>query len=462
MATETAAQERVASEHAEEGKTVDLIQPPREPAKVERSSLPLSDQEQLVSQSAEIKRRGPTAIEVCVGLAVAVILAAFYWTYHTSPPSSETTSQPGSTAHLHSAGVANSDPDLFRKATRPTWQDFVIPQGASIETELVRTIKLQGQNQQIEAVTFSPDGRLLATASEQREDTAPNTVTFSNGSLQLWDADSGALVRVLQISVDAKSADAVWCAAFSPDSRLVAVTAETNIFLSNQVQGVQIWEAGSGSLLKNLPTTGTYAPERLAFSSDGKLLAGAIGMDTVLIWDLESQRLIRQLKHPNNPTDLAFQPGSHLLAVADNDQRQAVLLWDVDGPRLLHALHSNPPSYGSAVAFSPDGRTLATGHVNGRLHLWDVSEGRIIRTLRPADRNEVDSAAFSPEGGILAAVGFDRTEFWNPNTGNLLSVSEISSGRAHGNPLTFHPTEPLLAVVSGDSVEVRKLKPSSK
>jgi tetratricopeptide (TPR) repeat protein len=192
LATETAEQERVVSKRAAAGKTVDPVEPPGEPAKAEPPRQPLAEPEQLFSQS-EIKRRSLSAIEVLLLLAVAVILAVFFWTCHTSPPASETTSPPNKSARLQSGGAANFDPDLFRKPARPTWQDLVIPQGVPIEIELVRTIKPQGRNQYIESVAFSPDGRLWRRRRKSSNKLrltplSPVPARFSCGmpSLVLW------------------------------------------------------------------------------------------------------------------------------------------------------------------------------------------------------------------------------------------------------------------------------------
>jgi tetratricopeptide (TPR) repeat protein len=83
---EEAEAERVATETpAREDETADLVKPSTEPATVEGFSQPISDRDQLFSQFAETKKRGPTIIECLVGVAIAVILAAFLWTCHTSP-----------------------------------------------------------------------------------------------------------------------------------------------------------------------------------------------------------------------------------------------------------------------------------------------------------------------------------------------------------------------------------------
>jgi WD40 repeat protein len=207
----------------------------------------------------------------------------------------------------------------------------------------------------------------------------------------------------------------------------------------------------------------------LAFSPDGHLLAGASGGDLIVpIWDLDSGTQVRQLDHPNSAVAVAFQPNSQVLAVADNDQRQGVRLWDLDGSSLPHSLHSSPPSYGSAVAFSPDGQTLATRHANGRLHLWNVREERITHSLRVADRNDVLAVAFSPDGRILASIvylprdGFmvSELQLWNPRTGDRLSLSTNTD--LTGKFMAFDPAEPQLALARGDGIAIWKVKASQK
>lgn len=359
----------------------------------------------------------------------------------------------------------------------PTWPKLSTGRDVPIEMELIRTLKPEGANQHINSIAFSPDGRLLAAASDRREGgSAPANIVGTGGAARVWDIESGTQVRTLHATVDGRPPESVRGVTFSPDGKLIATSASltlspvgTPAYAEKRRQNLQLWNVGDGTLLQSFPT-----PEwgrgfdDLAFSSDGRLLAGTTeGDSSVPIWDLNSQALIGRPVNPNSAVRLAFQPMSHVLAVADNDQRQGVLLWQANGGRLLHSLHSNPPSYGSGVAFSPDGRTLVTGHFNGRVHLWNASDGQSLLTFQLPNHSNLQSFALSPDGRILVVIAsLDapapyptyELQLWDAATGKQLRLATHPS--ATSNLLVLDPAGPRLAVVSGDNVKVWRLGPS--
>jgi WD40 repeat protein len=375
----------------------------------------------------------------------------------------------------HSPNITPSRADSV--LLKPTWLGLGTGRDAPIEMELIQTLKPDGANQHINSIAFSPDGRLLAAATDRREGgSAPRYIVGTGGVARLWDIESGTLVRALHATVDGRPPESVRGVTFSPDGKLIATSASLTVspagtpgYAEKRRQNLQLWNVGDGTLLQSFPT-----PEwgrgfdDLAFSSDGRLLAGTTeGDSSVPIWDLSSQAIIGRPIHPNSAVRLAFQPMSHVLAVADNDQRQGVLLWQANGGGLLHSLHSSPPSYGSGVAFSPDGRTLVTGHFNGRVHLWNASDGQPLLTFQLPNHSHLESFALSPDGRTLtvlsslaapAAYPTYELQIWDTASGKQLRLA--THPNATSNLLVLDPAEPLLAVVSGDSVKVWRLGPS--
>jgi len=129
--------------------------------------------------------------------------------------------------------------------------------------------------------------------------------------------------------------------------------------------------------------------------------------------------------HDRWVNSVAFSPDGRLLASGSSDN--SVALWDVrrgEGERLLG--HAGPllGTLGAvfSVAFSSDGRTLASGGNDDTVRLWDVDSRRVIRTLETAGGN-VNAVAFSPDGRLLAAGGqLQRTELWDPRKGRRVGV----------------------------------------
>jgi len=191
----------------------------------------------------------------------------------------------------------------------------------------------KGHKAAITATAFSPDGRLLASGSDDR-------------SVRLWPLSGGEALATWQIK------HSVLALAFSPDGALLAV---------RTAEGYQIWRSASGELLDTLPG------ERLTFAGDGQRLAWVAmqnGKQVVRIWDVNSRQVIQTL--PTRGSELAFSPTGDLLAVSGPQ----VTLWQIENGELAHTL--TPPTVSGRLAFSPDGRLLLIAGWDGYLSLWGV------------------------------------------------------------------------------------------
>jgi RNA polymerase sigma factor (sigma-70 family) len=208
---------------------------------------------------------------------------------------------------------------------------------------------------------------------------------------------------------------------FSPDGRL---------FLSpdSDREGLHLHEATTGRVLHRLQPPrvrgdGSYrADTPPAFSADGRLLAiplpnptpivGTPARDTVQLWDTATGRPVRTLCPAGRaPETLAFSPDGVLLATSG--WRGKVQLWSVATGQLVHTLsgyedgnrHWDTPC---PLAFSPDGALLATGGKDNVVVLWETISGKVVRLLR-GHEGRVVSLTFSPDGRRLASGGADTT-----------------------------------------------------
>jgi WD40 repeat protein len=280
--------------------------------------------------------------------------------------------------------------------------------GKELKHHYVAAEKVHGQPGFFNArMTLSPDGKLLAGHDVHRDPV-----------VHLWDTATGKLVRSLPGPQKAPAEHL----AFSPDGRRLAT--------EDMDHAVHVWDLATGALIRRLdPPPGALNMScggRLAFSSDGRLLAvlehlGDCADGHVFLWDLAAGKEVRHFQD-RMPMSVALSPDSNVLATAG---RRGGVLWDVATGQQLCRLEDPGPDVWH-LAFSPDGRTLAGGwHIwkdtEPGVGLWETATGQ-LRCKFGGHRVYVSCLRFSLDGALLASGSEDTTALLWDVTGRHLAA----------------------------------------
>ncbi len=294
-----------------------------------------------------------------------------------------------------------------------------------------QTAVLKGHTDVVNSVAFSPDGRTVASASGLEAFVSFRTF---DDTVRLWDAATGKQTVVLQ-----GHTGSVNKVAFSPDGRIIASGSNDNT--------IRLWDVTTGTQTALLQGHKSWV-ESLAFCPDGRTLA-TVGSDAIRLWDTVTGKQTAVLKRLSESipqgysSSLAFSPDGRTIAVGggrtDIGDNKTIHLWDVSTKRQTAVLKGHHRLYIECIAFSPNGHTIAMGarSDDNTIHLWDVATRRQNVVLE-GHTNGVDSVAFSPDGRTLASRSLDKTiRLWDVATGKQTAVLE---GHTNGNTsVVFSP-----------------------
>jgi len=309
--------------------------------------------------------------------------------------------------------------------------------------ELVPMGNLRGHIGGIHAVALAPNGKTLASAG------------VLDSQVRLWDVEARKEQATLQQGTGAN----VYCVAFSPDGKFLAS--------GSNDKTIRLWEVATGKAQATLPNTvSIYA---VAFSPDGKTLASAGGFQPlaevsfqhfneipkeldfkefgeVKLWDLTTGKARVFFRgDAGRINSVAFSANGKILASGGRDG--AVRLWEVATGRELACFWEKGHS-SSAVAFSPDGKTLAVafipeGKPSGlekpapKVALWDLPAQRERLQLRGLS-GWVTALAFSPDGTLATSAQLPPSDprQWQDASGEV-QLWDVATGQPRSVPCPF-------------------------
>ena len=279
----------------------------------------------------------------------------------------------------------------------------------------------RGHSDEINSIDISPDGKRIASVSDDE-------------TVKIWDTATGSEVMILR-----GHNEKIRCVAFSPEGKRLVSGSQDGI--------IKIWDSIRGAEVMTLSGHKGWIGS-IAFSPDGRHFASCGQDKTVKVWDAKSGAEVMTLRgHRNVIWGVSFSPDSKRIASCGSDK--TVRIWDAANDKEVMTLHGHESAV-VTVTFSPNGACIASSSTDDTIKIWDASTGDERMTLR-GHRDDVDPVVFTPDGKKIVSGSDDRTiKVWDVTTGEALITlrgheSAISS-------LVFSPDGEQLFSASDDNM----------
>ncbi len=327
--------------------------------------------------------------------------------------------------------IAVADRESLAVFETDTWQSVPLPENAENASEQLAETGM--------AISYSPDGRRLATLTSysELENALGNRVWVADLATGLLDpspdsigpSEGGHSMQITSVS-------------YSPDGTRVASGSED--------RSVRIWDAATG-LLAEAPLEGHSGDvTAVDYSPDGSLLASSSGDGTVRLWDpATGSQIGAPLPGRGGGVEtVEFSPGGELLASGNEDG--TIWLWGASsGSRGVRQVQRGLES-GRAVALSRDGSIAAVAGYEDEFGVWSLPDGTLQRTVDTGDPEGLRDVAVSPDGLRIVTAGTD-IRFWDAATGRQLG-EPLRVAESAVTALEFSPDGELLATCDLDGV----------
>ncbi len=255
--------------------------------------------------------------------------------------------------------------------------------------------RLEGHTDTIADISFSPDGKFIASASQDK-------------TVKLWNRDGSEKKPALQ---GGKYGNEFTSVAFSPDSQIIAA--------GNKDSKIYLWRL-NGTLIKSLKGHSDWVTN-IRFSPDGKTIVSASRDNSVRLWKIDGTQKEKLKGHTSTVNIVRFSPDGQMIASASEDG--TIKLWSLEAKQLQSI---NSPGV-LDLAFSPDSKTLSVASRDNTLKIWKF-DGILLTTFNNiADFFNPVFACFSSDGKLLATVTkYYEGNLWKIGGSKIEKLKDLS------------------------------------
>ena len=287
-----------------------------------------------------------------------------------------------------------------------------------------------GHSDRVSAIVFAPNGQWFATAS-------------SDASVKIWDTATGQLIRSL-----GGHTKAVKAIRPSADGRFVASLADD--------ETIRIWDVVTGECLREVKNVGTgyiVSGDSLVLGKDGLSIlsiARSDGKEVIRRWEFPDGVMVgREVPVSGDREALARSPDGSSIAIAlknETDGSHFITIVDEATGKTIRSIQSAHSGLIETIAWSPDGKQIASGSADHTVKLWNVDSASLLRTI--SFSSFLNSIAYSADGQYLASASHDGVQLWAVGDGQL--VRTFGQAKTFSTAVAFSPDGNLLASADDD------------